>query len=376
MLPHWPPHRLQLRCRPGIYNPLKFSSYNWQAWSSGAGTVTALAAVALAVGWTLLGRRRAAIDAWPTLAAAGEAAEDSVQLEVEAMRAKAIRAELVAAGVDVADVFEKEELVRRLVAHRRNPQPRSPAGRPASTELPMELFSGTWHITAPVRGVDCLFLVDTGASQTLISAELAPAMGLAGSSGPLKVPLTLGAVTEVVTARLSTNLPPHCGGILGVNVLQRFAAVHFDFDRRVLRLDPVRQPLREGPPEWAGAITLQEVSLGLLPFIELGLSTADQAAACTCPALLDTGTPITIVTPATAAAARMRRGDPREDVTSVGVDGQPAPLQRVVCARVSLGDGDSASVRSNVRLSSGTPGMLRLVGMEGREVALLGMDLL
>ena len=60
-------------------------------------------------------------------------------------------------------------------------------------------------------------------------------------------------------------------------------------------------------------------------------------AACVLPAVLDTGSPLTMVSPEAAAEAGLRRGDASGDVVTAGVDGQPTPLQVHECARAVLG---------------------------------------
>ena len=60
------------------------------------------------------------------------------------------------------------------------------------------------------------------------------------------------------------------------------------------------------------------------------------------PALLDTGSPVTMVTPELAAAAGnvdTTSLDASKDVITTGVDGQPTRMRASVCAKLDLGGG-------------------------------------
>ena len=133
--------------------------------------------------------------------------------------------------------------------------------------------------------------------------------------------------------------------------------------------------------------SVRRVSAGELPFLDMRL---EGGSACVVPAVLDTGSPLTMVSPEAAAEAGLRRGDTSGDVVTAGVDGQPTPLQVHECARAVLGgeggesggggggggSGGGGLVREATRCWVGTLPLMQACGLAGRPNALVGLDLL
>ncbi|MBI1735660.1 MAG: TIGR02281 family clan AA aspartic protease [Candidatus Rokubacteria bacterium] len=128
----------------------------------------------------------------------------------------------------------------------------APGAAPEAT-VPLEASRGVWVAHVTVNGAHAArFLVDTGASVTLVSPRFARTLGLAALPGTTMMPLqtvagqTTGASAVLASVRLGTaearDVPAvvhdpglDLDGILGNSFLGRFI-VTFDADRRLLHL--------------------------------------------------------------------------------------------------------------------------------------------
>lgn len=127
------------------------------------------------------------------------------------------------------------------------------SGPGIESTVPLEASRGVWVAHVTINGAHTArFLVDTGASVTLVSPRFAKAIGLTSLPGTAATPLqtvagpTTGASAVLASVRLGTaearDVPTvihdpglDLDGILGNSFLGRFV-VTFDADRRLLHL--------------------------------------------------------------------------------------------------------------------------------------------
>lgn len=205
-------------------------------------------------------------------------------------------------------------------------------------------------------------LVDTGASRSCVSSSAAAAAGVRGAAS-VRLRSPLGLAFDCAIA----PLPAGVDGILGFDAMRAAGgAVELDFARGALR---VHARERWAAPRGATALPLEvrRVSAGELPFVAMrlegGAAGGGASACCEVPGVLDTGSPLTMVSPEAAAAAGLTRGDAAADVTTTGVDGQPTPLQAHEGRRALLGGG--AVARAPMRCWVGTLPLMQACGLAG-----------
>ena len=194
------------------------------------------------------------------------------------------RRELMLARGDEARALQAAQAVRPEAAA-------APAGglpRPAFFELPIRATSsGFWSSAVKIDGVDAPlnFIVDTGASISVVAAELfereemsrfeqKSRLRIYGAAGVTEdVPLLLLPQINIGGAYNHANLPAAVldmapinetagfeqAGIIGGNVLRHFR-VTFDFQRGVVRLDPLPGARPAQPPDKEVVITPEAMS--------------------------------------------------------------------------------------------------------------------
>jgi predicted aspartyl protease len=224
--------------------------------------------------------------------------QDFVQ-EIRSLRVKQIKEELINAGVDISDVFEKEELVQRLVAFRNSYPKNETSGKTAqnnkedfekksnsSSSIPIESHIPlAFHSLTPEQSVKAkndnhvflrpspgkfpsininlsnsdkslTLLVDTACSGVVLRPNVVKKYSLP----ILNIPSTMQAagglttgtsVSKIIRPRLDNGveledmmvavqdigaLPLELDGIIGISFLQQFQYVAFDFENREMIL--------------------------------------------------------------------------------------------------------------------------------------------
>ena len=284
----------------------------------------------------------------------------SAVLLAKPLRAREIKQKLEAAGVSTAGIVEKEELLRLLES-----LPDAAADDAAAVAtLPLSLDGGCAYADVRDARGTVRLLVDSGASYSLVagSAAFRKLNVVAGAAETLALRDSGGVEIDVRVEQV--GLPPGVDGILGIDVLRGFAAAELDCTAAELRLHRAPYTAADGV---ALPMELRRVSAGQLPLITMKFGDVDCGLV-----LVDTGSPVTMVTPELAEAARMMPDDPDADIITTGVDGQPTRMAATRCARAALG----AVVVDDVRVFAGVPPMMTRVGWGGERAALLGLDLL
>ncbi|KAJ1445956.1 hypothetical protein M885DRAFT_578380 [Pelagophyceae sp. CCMP2097] len=266
--------------------------------------------------------------------------------------------------------------------------PLAPAG---PLELSFDFVNGGAYavLETTTAGAPLRLLVDSGASRTALTAKAARE--------------TLAEKTLVLDAQIApdTAFPAGVDGILGVDVLCRFKAVEFDWFKRVMRLH--RASYAANPAAQAIPFKMDFVGFGRLPLVEF-TAVSESGQSCTVQGVVDTGSPITIVTPELCTQAGLARNetDAARDVVAVGVDGEPTKLEATRCASVRIGAAPKAPseaaaaileaapeaaappvpaaqqrvVDSAPLVFSGTVPMMAAIGWAGTAAVLVGLDLL
>ena len=275
-----------------------------------------------------------------------------------------IKRQLTAAGVDCTGIVEKEELVRML-----NALPPSTApvpGPQSSLELSISFMQGGAYANFDAtEGRALQLLIDSGAAVSIVSGDqFAPA----GTRVTLRSRTCVGLSIECSVASAAQALPPGVDGILGVDVMRTYGTAEFDWDARILRLHKGGH----APPGMGGAsfpMEMRQVGAGTLPFVRA------RFGGCDVDSLVDTGSPVTMVTPELGMAAQMQpSADASADIITTGVDGQPT---RMRASRVdSIGLGDVAAWHGPSVVYVGLCPMMAMVGWQNSRAALLGLDVL
>ena len=267
--------------------------------------------------------------------------------------------------MSTAGIVEKEELLRLLESLPGADADAAADDAAAVATLPLSLDGGCAYADVRDARGTVRLLVDSGASYSLVagSAAFRKLNVVAGAAETLALRDTCGVEIDVRVEQV--GLPPGVDGILGIDVLRGFAAAELDCAAAELRLH--RAPYAAAADGVALPMELRRVSAGQLPLVTMRFGDVDCGLV-----LVDTGSPVTMVTPELAEAARMSPDDPDADIITTGVDGQPTRMAATRCARAALG----AVVADDVRVFAGVPPMMTRVGWGGERAALLGLDLL
>jgi predicted aspartyl protease len=287
---------------------------------------------------------------------------------------------LEAAGVSTAGIVEKEEL-ERLCDALESSEPPSDETR-ATLSFPLVyMMDGAY---ADLNGQR--LLVDTGSAVSIVSAAAASQLKL--ERGREALELRDGTrLPGFAVAAAQQVLPPGVSGILGINCMRQFARVELDWSTSRLRL---HVKVGDGKSSGGGGdgtagsavsmpLTMRRVSAGELPFVAATFgSRADGARRAQVEALVDTGSPVTMVTPELAAAAGMAGSSgASDDVLTTGVDGRPTRMRASRCDVVALGaPGERRVAHLDATVFAGVCPMMQAVGWQGTPAALLGLDVL
>jgi len=300
------------------------------------------------------------------------------------MKTSELKRLLEAAGVSTAGVVEKEELERLFRAIEKEDVAKSNSvldkpkkERKGVMTVALEYMMGCAYAVVD----DFRLLVDTGSSASILSSAAGVSLGL----GPTSPKTTLRSRKDpdielpgFAVASPLQQLPPRVDGILGFDCLRSFQAAEFDWSMSVLRLH--RQPQGweatfSSFPFASIPISVRRVSGGELPFVLVAFGSRSVEG------LIDTGSPVTMVTPELADRCQMTETQNRnDDIISTGVDGQPTRMVASKCAMITLGNEGQSKGDRVVHLDgivyAGTCPMMTMVGWQGKEAALLGLDLL
>jgi predicted aspartyl protease len=280
-----------------------------------------------------------------------------------------LKQRLAAAGVSTAGIVEKEELVRLCAAL--DVSERSQSGKREEV-ITLDIIynqGGAYATFDAPNGAALRLLVDTGAAVSLIATAAGTAMLRTRRYPTVSLPCPM--------APPQTIFPPGVDGILGLDILRRFGALELDWEQSEMRLYARASSMAHQGNAIALPFRFKRVAAGELPFI---LADFGGGPSGRLDALVDTGSPVTMVTPELAANARMQgTADPNDDVISTGIDGQPTRMRAMLCERLELGDAlraDSGVSHDAATVYSGNCSMMAKVGWTGTPAALLGLDVL
>ena len=219
-------------------------------------------------------------------------------------------------------------------------------------------------------------LIDSGSATTIVSAAAASARQL-GAPGHRATLSSQGLSLSCSVASPLQALPPGVDGILGVDSLKGYQAVELDWAAPELRLHTA--PLTDDSEEIASMpLFFRRVAGGELPFVRASF----EGGSCSeLDGLVDTGSPVTMITPELASEAALDLGALAEDadIITTGVDGQPTRMRATLCRAIALGDpmADEPTINhAGATVYTGKCPMMAKVGWEGSPAALLGLDVL
>lgn len=285
-----------------------------------------------------------------------------------------LKEQLAAAGVSTAGIVEKEELLRLYEALEVTEQ------APLSVPL-VELQGGAYAELNTGKGGALRLLVDSGASVSILgyaSSQRVLPGAVPGSRAPIPCPGLPGLRLECTVGSPQQYFPAGVDGVLGIDCLRSFSAVELDWARRELKLHAVWSEADGGAGRVSIPMTMRAVSAGVLPFVEASF-VGDSASVCTIKGLVDTGSPVTMVTPELCTAAAMAPSASTDDIMTTGVDGSPARMVASSCATVLLGggaDGAAGLAHRDAVCFAGMCPMMAMVGWQGTAAGLIGLDLL
>jgi len=216
--------------------------------------------------------------------------EQEVLAEIKSMRVREIKQELQSAGVDTSDAFEKDELVKRLVAYRKNKPAAATSGTATSSKqqqtssssisrVPMDFHSLTPNksvasknsniflrpspgkypsiqLSVPGQSRPLTLLVDTACSGLVLRPNIVKQYNLPILNGGVSMMAAGGSTHGASMSKLSAvvlddgtrlddmmvagqdigALPSALDGIIGLTFLNQFKSVTFDFDKGELIL--------------------------------------------------------------------------------------------------------------------------------------------
>lgn len=326
--------------------------------------------------------------------------------DFSSLRAGELKLRLRERGVDTADVFEKDELVRLLVAaEARAPAPaaRAPAGLPLlrygtkqgygglQTAADKKLYRG-FAVQLPDLGMQIPFVLDSASSSSLISPALAARLKRGSTGATVTGSSATGSLTglrQVSLGRASIGGVP-CGaldavvmelpladdervGLLGLDMLRRLD-VDLRFADGAALAYPVGGFARAGAPDHGGRplrpVRCAQSARGLLT-CEVRLGTPWRADV-RLTAIVDSGSPTTIANWAAANAAGISRADARLSPTAamMGASGEPVRIAEAG-ATVQLG-GSGAERR--VTLSIADLPIFAALGQAAEPALIVGLD--
>lgn len=215
---------------------------------------------------------------------------DDLLDELRAMSVKNLKAELTERSVSTEDVFEKEQLVQRLLEARQSPSKPKVEGKTkdknSMLEVPIKWVSlagqtmkgEDWSLQPNEQGYPTVeletpkrpltFLVDTACSALLLRRPVAEELqlpvhevpvqvlgagGMASTSGTTQLPFQLGGESFTSPCVLQ-DVPELFDGVLGLQFFGQFPTVRWDFETNVIRFS--RKPLDSGTPKTTGTLSL------------------------------------------------------------------------------------------------------------------------
>lgn len=339
--------------------------------------------------------------------------------EPRELKTRELRRALEAAGVSTRGCFDRESLlevlardgVEELVSKRL-------AGTPSgAVEIPIHLVRSVdqYGIKADADsyaavdlavgpgGIPGRFVLDTGASHTIIREDAAQRFGAQDMDVPVSAQggtgvqaggmrlvglgraslgtLDCGAVQAVAT-RGHIPVPPECAGLLGLDFLRRFDWALDVPQRRVL----------VAPATSGGAAPFDVSGLRLVPLQPLQAASGFEllavplrvqrprgspGAGARCLAVVDLGAPFSICSQATAAALGLADSELRSTGKVVsGLDGNPM-FVREATLLLSVGEGPDGPVELEAEVIVGDLPVFQALGLtSAAPIAILGLDVL
>jgi hypothetical protein len=324
--------------------------------------------------------------------------------ELASLSARELKRRLVEKGVDCSSAFEKSELLRLLTeAEAARPAPSGPATPrlPLRRHGTLSNFGGlrTTSDAKVYRGFDVTlasgervpFVIDTAASNSIISPALAARLRSVSTSAVVSTTSATGAQTGLTQVRLGAvaigSVP--CGaldpivmalplaeemvGLLGVDVL-----VRLDLDLR-FREDVVVPYARGQFAAVADARGLRAVrcSLGArgLLFCQVQLGALGGGRTVAINAIVDTGSSTTIANWAAATAAGIATRESADYSAGYGVVGVSGDSIRTAESPALVAIGGAGAAR-RVALSIGDLPIFDALGFGASPVVILGLDAL
>lgn len=311
--------------------------------------------------------------------------------EIKSMRVPELKKELALRSITVEGVFEKEELVKRLLQYSTSLPHQSQLEQ--DIQLPFTMTQGH-HMTIKASvggstGVELRLALDTGASKTLITADARRRIGVlasdlgtvstgAGGGGVMHIPscslssFTLGGkqcaasfCNDLEVLVLPRGISDACEGIIGLDVLHKFEFCEIDWGREVVTLHSdsqrghrVVEKLVEVPftGHMVGGLLLSECMLN-------GNTPAQL--------LFDTGLPSTIVSVSGAKHAGIAMDGPLTQGS--GVDGTTFPATRACLGRLDLAGGKLRWENMHVQVCD-LP-LFRVMGFQEQpHIVIMGLD--
>ena len=246
----------------------------------------------------------------------------------------------------------------------------SPPPSPFVSRLPIVYMQGGAYAQLDAAdGVTLSLLIDSGAAVTIISRASAVRLRLLSSAArwTLRSLQNPSLRLQVTVASAQQQMPAGVDGILGIDALRRYAAAEMDWEASTLRLhertwvappplaaqiSSADRPSADRPstaPPPSAARTIYSLPMRLkemgdlshaspLPFVDASFRAGpSDTPPAHVEALVDTGSPVTMVTPELAALAAMAPALGVDDVLTTGVDGQPTRMKASRCSTLTLG---------------------------------------
>jgi len=335
-------------------------------------------------------------------------AEKAVDIKknIQVMRAREIKKELESVGVDCSGIFDKDELVVRLVDYRiakgekTSPDQPYAANINVGVHVPLQVLRGSFGnpknyitCTVTISGHDETFIIDTGSSNCIVTSQLCTkhnlqkitettTTGAGGGGGVFNAPV-FGLKNVVVggqncnlqaIAIPGNSLPPGISGLIGIDFIKNFDVADFNFKNNDLHLHNSAEVLKHAVSnDNLVQIPLIPHPLGLV-CCSLELNQRSSLAA-----IIDMGSTFSIVNLVAAQQAGISSSSDSSYEYGValmtGVDGRPMKVDRAQFASAKLGGVLGLELKGPKIHIGDIPGLSQ-VGWGSGPGGLIGLDIL